>query len=99
VFQAVATTEANRGWRPAENTFTHVLEKSPGLRGRLAMRSYRALDDVRHLSAWLRGYRSGQKKRWRLGTGSSVDNDPAQMSAAGCPPNTANCPRLNIPNL
>jgi CelD/BcsL family acetyltransferase involved in cellulose biosynthesis len=47
-------------WRPSEITFTHVLEKSPGLRGRLAMRSYRALDDARHLSAWLRGYRSGK---------------------------------------
>jgi len=46
-------------WRPSEITFTHVLEKSPGLRGRLAMRSYRALDDARRLSARLRGYRSG----------------------------------------
>jgi hypothetical protein len=47
-------------WRPSEITFTHVVEKSPGLRGRLAMRSYRARDDARHLSAWLRGYRSGK---------------------------------------
>jgi CelD/BcsL family acetyltransferase involved in cellulose biosynthesis len=48
-------------WRPSEITFTHVLEKSLGLRGRLAMRSYRALNDARHLSARLRGYRSGKR--------------------------------------
>jgi len=43
-------------WRPSENTFMHVLERSPGPRGRLAMRSYRALNDARRLSARLRGY-------------------------------------------
>jgi CelD/BcsL family acetyltransferase involved in cellulose biosynthesis len=48
-------------WRPSEITFTHVLEKSPGLRGGLVMRSYRALGDARHLSARLRGYRSGKR--------------------------------------
>jgi CelD/BcsL family acetyltransferase involved in cellulose biosynthesis len=48
-------------WRPSEIIFTHLLEKSPGLRGRLAMRSYQALEDARHLSAWLRGYRSGKR--------------------------------------
>jgi CelD/BcsL family acetyltransferase involved in cellulose biosynthesis len=48
-------------WRPSEIAFTHVLERSPGLRGRLAMRSYRALGDARHLSARLRGYRSGKR--------------------------------------
>jgi hypothetical protein len=48
------------------------------------------------MAAWLPIWK---KKRWRLGTASSVDNDPAQMSAARCQPNTANCPRLNFPNL
>jgi CelD/BcsL family acetyltransferase involved in cellulose biosynthesis len=58
-------------WRPSEITFTHLLEKSPGLRGRLAMRSYRALDDARHLSAWLRGYRSAKRSNGDMASDSA----------------------------